>query len=169
MAMSTKMEHRLVTHDEFEIVAETHHPGIHDLSTEALTAARQRLRDLRAKERTLSRDMQRAIRGKGEQRGRSFPGNADKPARRKQVFAHALRRVNAELARRRVLTVQQALRGVLALKKAARRHHPPAGRSGSGGMTPIESARARTNVRPSKVGSVSQENKVAQAIRDSRG
>jgi hypothetical protein len=163
------MERGLVTHDEFETLAQTHHPAIHDISAEALAATQQRLRDLRAKERTLSRNMQRAIRGKGEQRGSNFPGNADKPAQRKQVFAHALKRVNGELARRRMIVARDALREALALKKGARRHHPSAGLRGRDGMNPIESGRARTTVQPAKVGSISQATKNAQAARDNRG
>jgi hypothetical protein len=100
MSMSGKAERALLSHEEFEFLVATHHPALHDASEEALKAARVKLRDNREKERTLLRALQRSLRGKASERGRSFPGEVNKPARRKQVFAQALRRVNGELARR---------------------------------------------------------------------
>jgi hypothetical protein len=61
---------------------------------------RQRLRDMRNKERTLARENRRALRGKGAPRGGSFPGTAEHPPlQRKQVFAAALKRVSKEIGR----------------------------------------------------------------------
>ncbi|UMY16705.1 hypothetical protein MMB17_18765 [Methylobacterium organophilum] len=173
MSLSIRAERGLVSQDEFETLSQTHHPRLHDLSDADLTAAQRRIRDLRAKERTLARDLRRSIRGKAETRGGSFPGMVEKPARRKGVFAAALKRLNAEVSRRRAIAARDALkdtsRRALRSRKAARRHHPAPGRTGHGGMTPNESERGRTQVPPAKVGSVSQATKAAQATKDSRG
>ena len=59
---------------------------------------RVRLRQMRDKERALTRQKQREVRGKAEPRGGSFP-DAQHPLHRKQVFAAALKRVNKELGR----------------------------------------------------------------------
>ena len=58
---------------------------------------------MRDKERTLARENRRAVRGKGAQRGASFPGTAEHPLQRKQVFAAALKRVK-EIDRMHKLT-----------------------------------------------------------------
>jgi hypothetical protein len=49
---------------------------------------------MRAKEQTLSRQKRREARGKRGTRGASFPGTAERPSQREQVFAAAL--FNAE-------------------------------------------------------------------------
>ncbi|MFE1602186.1 hypothetical protein [Methylobacterium sp. ID0610] len=174
MSLSIKAERSLTTQDEFEFLAQTHMPGLLGLEDGALSAAQRRLRDLRAKERTLAREMRRGIRGKGEPRGSSFPGNIEKPSRRKQIFASALKRLNGEIARRRSRAARDALkasaRRALQLKtNAARRHRRLApGRSSGAGMRPIESERPRMEVNPAMVGRVSQATKTAQAAKDTR-
>jgi hypothetical protein len=56
----------------------------------------------------------------------------------------------------------------LALKRADNFVHHPADKTAHEGMQPLSSKRRRTKVHPSKVGRVSQQTKVAQAIRDAR-
>ncbi|MCP2082234.1 UNVERIFIED_ORG: hypothetical protein J2W74_003420 [Methylorubrum zatmanii] len=63
MSLSIKAERTLVMHDEFEMLAQTHHPALHSISDDALSDAQRRIRDLRAKERTFARDLRRSIRG----------------------------------------------------------------------------------------------------------
>lgn len=172
LAISMKAERGLVSHDEFEIVSHTHHPTILGASSDALGEARRRLRDLSARERTLSRDLRRGISGKGEQRGSSYPGNVDQPTRRKQIFASALKRVNGELARRQSIAARETLhenaRRALGHKNAKRTHHPATGRRAKSGMNTVESERDRTSVPPSKIGSVTKATQVAQASKDQR-
>lgn len=173
MSLSIKAESSLITRDELEIVSRTHHPAVHELDDETLADTRRRIRDFRTKERTLTHEMRRSIRGKADSRGASFPGNVEKPARRKQVFAGALKRLNGEVTRRRVQAAQDALkdsaRRALALKtKAGRRNRPAPGRTSRAGMTPVESEKRRTTVNPAKVGSVSQATKATQAAKDTR-
>jgi hypothetical protein len=72
-------ERSILSYDEHEIILRSHHPEIYDASLDELWALRQRLREMRDKERTLARENRRAVRGKGAQRGGSFPGTAEPP------------------------------------------------------------------------------------------
>jgi hypothetical protein len=173
MSLPCKSERSRLSHDEFELVRVTHHPAIYEASAAELQALKLRLRDQRNKERALARQKQRELRGKAEPRGKSFPGSADQPLRRKQIFAAALKRINKELDRLHRLEVRtahvEAARAALARYRAAKFvHHPPAGPTPHEGMQPRARSRRRTSVPGSKIGSVSQATKVAQAIRDAR-
>ena len=99
MSIPCKFERSILSYDEHEIILRSHHPEIYDAGLNDLKALRQRLRDMRDKERTLAHENRRAARGKGAQRGASFPGTAEHPLQRKQVFAAALKRVNREIHR----------------------------------------------------------------------
>lgn len=173
MSASSRTEARLLSHDDHELVGKTHHPAIYDHSREELQELRQRLRALRDRERTLLHQKLREIRGKAEPRGGSFPGVADHPARRKQLFAQALKRVNSEFARLRKMEARGALTAsaqrALALRKSgdqfARPANEPTLRTGAR-STP--STRHKSHVPGGKVGSVSQANKRAQAAKDKR-
>src|SRR5262249_29787653 len=103
MSMPCRFERSLLGHEEYETVRVTHHPAIYDLSFEELQTVLLRLRQLRDKERTLARQKQREVRGKAEPRGGSFPGTAERPLQRKQVFASAKKRASKELDRIRRL------------------------------------------------------------------
>jgi hypothetical protein len=134
---------------------------------------RLRLREMRAKERTLAHANRRAVRGKGAQRGASFPGTAEHSLQRKQVFAAALKRVNREIDRMHKLEARaahiEAARRALAMRRAAQfPPRPPAGDTASEGMRALPNRRRRTRVPPAKIGSVSQATKNAQAARDAR-
>jgi hypothetical protein len=56
MSVSCKFERSLLSHEEYETIRLTHHPAIYDVEVDELDAMRLRLRKLRDKERTLSRD-----------------------------------------------------------------------------------------------------------------
>ena len=173
MSASCKFERSLLSHEEHETIRVTHHPAIYQHDAEGLKTLRVRLRQMRDKERTLTRQKQREVRGKAGPRGGSFPGTAEQPLHRKQVFASALKRVNKELSRVRKLEARtahvEAAWRALALRRAAQfAPYPAAGDTANEGMQPLLSQRRRTKVPPAKVGSVSQATKVAQAARDSR-
>src|SRR5262247_3275856 len=103
MSIPCKFERSILSYDEHEIILRSHHPEIYDAALDDLKALRQRLREMRDKERTPAREKRRAVRGKGAQRGASFPGTAEHPLQRKQVFAAALKRVSKEISRMRKL------------------------------------------------------------------
>ena len=123
MSIPCKFERSILSHDEHELILRSHHPEIYDARLDDLKALRQRLRDMRDRERTLARENRRAARGKGAPRGRSFPGTAEHPLQRKQVFAAALKRVNKEIGRMRKLDARaahvEAARRALDLRRAA--------------------------------------------------
>jgi hypothetical protein len=173
MSVSCKFERSLLSHEEHEVVRLTHHPAIYEHDAEGLKAVRVRLRELRSKERTLTRQKQREHRGKAERRGGSFPGTVEQPLHRKQVFAAALKRVNKELGRIQKLAARtahvEAARRALALHRAAQfATFPPAGETAHEGMRPLPSRRRRTSVARAEIGRVSQATKIAQAVRDAR-
>ena len=173
MSIPCKFERSILSHDEHELILRSHHPEIYDARLDDLKALRQRLRDMRDRERTLARENRRAARGKGAPRGRSFPGTAEHPLQRKQVFAAALKRVNKEIGRMRKLDARtahvEAARRALDLRRAAQfSSHPPAGDVPHDGMRASPNERPRTRVSPARIGRVSQATKNAQAARDTR-
>jgi hypothetical protein len=173
MSMSCKFERSLLSHEEHETIRVTHHPAIYEHDVDGLQALRVRLRQLRDKERTLTRQKQREVRGKAEPRGASFSGTSEHPLHRKQVFAAALKRVNKELSRIHKLEARtahvEAARRALALSRAAQFvPYPAAGNSAHEGMRPLPSRRRRTTVSRDKIGRTSQATKIAQAAHDSR-
>ena len=123
MSVPCKFERSLLSHDEYETISLTHHPAIYNVEPAELEAIRSRLRKLRAKEQTLSRQKRREARGKRGARGASFPGTAERPSQRKQVFAAGLKRINKELERLHNLAARtahfEAARQALALHLAA--------------------------------------------------
>jgi hypothetical protein len=173
MSISCKFERSILSYDEHEIILRSHHPEIYDAALDDLKVLRQRLRDMRGKERTLAHAKRREARGKGTPRGESFPGTAEHPLQRKQVFAAAVKRVNREIDRMEKLEARtahiEAARRALAMRRAAQfPPRPPAGNTPREGMRPLPSRRRRTRVPPARIGSVSQATKNSQAARDAR-
>ena len=60
MSISCKFERSILSYDEHETILRSHHPEIYDASIVELRALRQRLREMRDKERTLARENRRA-------------------------------------------------------------------------------------------------------------
>src|SRR5215468_203537 len=173
MSIPCKFERSVLSYDEHEIVLRSHHPGIYDAGLDDLKALRQRLRDMRDKERTLARDKRRQARGKETARGGSFPGTAEHPLRRKQVFAAALKRVNREIDRMQKLEARaahiEAARRALAMRRAAQfPARPPTENTAGEGMRELPNRRRHIGVPPAMIGRASQATKKAQAIRDAR-
>jgi hypothetical protein len=173
MSIPCKFERSILSYDEHEIILRSHHPEIYGAALDDLKVLRQRLRDMRGKERTLALAKRREARGRGTPRGQSFPGTAEHPLQRKRVFAAALKRVNREIDRMEKLQARtahiEAARRALAMRRAAQfPPRPPAGDTPSEGMRSLPSRRRRTRVPPARVGSVSQATKNAQAARDTR-
>ena len=173
MSIPCKFERSILNYDEHEVILRSHHLEIYDTGLDDLKALRQRLRDLRDKERSLAREKRREVRGKGPPRGESFPGAAEHPLRRKQVFAAALKRVNREIDRMHKLEARaaqvKAAHRTLAMRRAAQfPARPPTVDTASEGMRALPNQRCRTRVPPGRIGTVSQATKKAQAARDTR-
>jgi len=173
MSIPCKFEQSLLKHDEQQLVLTSHHPEIYDATLDDLKALRQRLRDLRSKERTLAREKRREKRGKAAPRGASFPGTAERPYQRKQVFVAALKRVSKEIARRENLNARtahaEAAHRALDMRRAAQfPPRPKAGYTAHEGMRSLPSQRRLFKVPSAKIGSISQATRNAQARRDAR-
>jgi len=173
MAISTKIERSLVSHNEFETLSKTHQPALSEIDDRTLASLQKSIRDLRAKERTLVREIRRGMSGRKEARGGSFPGNAERPARRKQVFAGALKRLNGELTRRRAHEARRVMKASLEQslerkRKAQTERFPAPGRTADEGLKVKESKRSRKVLDPANVGRASATTKVAQAKKDAR-
>jgi hypothetical protein len=169
MAISQREERDLLGHDAFSLIVPTHQPAIAALPPEELRAIATRLRAEHAKLRDLIREGKRAKRGKGDARAAAH-AEAGKATRRKQVYASALKRVNSrfdELTQeRRRAEHRAALKAALARRQALRAQHPSAGFGASAGMQNKGNAKGRNRVHGERVGSVSAQNKRAQARRD---
>ena len=173
MSIPCKFERSILSYDEHQVILRSHHPEIYDAGLDNLKALRQRLRDMRGKEHTLARAKRREARAKGSPRGGSFPGTAEHPLQRKQVFAAALKRVNKEINRMQKLEARtahiEAARHALVMRRAAQfPTRPPTGDTPSEGMRALPNRRRRTRLPPARIGSVSQATKNAQAARDAR-
>src|SRR6516165_758680 len=97
MSVPCKFERSILSHDEYETIRFTHHPTIYEVEPAELEAIRSRLRKMRDKQQTLSRQKRREARGNSGGRGASLEGPAARPAQHIQIFAAALKRVNKEV------------------------------------------------------------------------
>jgi hypothetical protein len=173
MSLTRAIERSVLSNEQLDLVDKTHHPAIYDVDTKALRGLQKQIRAEKGKVRTLVRQRQREARGKSEPRGNSFPGNMEQPLKRKQALSGALKRVNRELERMRILESRtahvDAARRALALHRSAKFESvAPSDRTPNTGMQPLASMRRRKIIPGSQVGSVSQATKVAQAIKDNR-
>lgn len=173
MSLTRAIERSVLSNEQLDLVDKTHHPAIYDVGAKELRTLQKQIRTEKGKVRTLVRQRQREARGKAEPRGNTFPGNTEQPLKRKQALSGALKRVNREIERMRILEARtshvDAARRALALHRSAKFEAAPASDPRPGkGMQPLPSSRRRRIVPGSQIGSVSQATKVAQAIRDNR-
>ncbi|WP_407525428.1 hypothetical protein [Methylobacterium oryzisoli] len=171
MSVEIASERRLLSEDELRQVTLSHYPALHDLDAEGTLALARWLRAQRDRIRDIVAARRRARRGKATTRGVEAAQSSERGlAAKKQVFARALKRVNARLDRFRIARRREAVRanlhGALERTSRARRHHPASGRTARHGMQPADSERRSTVLEPSEIGRVSQAVKTAQARRD---
>lgn len=170
MATCLKKEKSLLNQEEWELVSTTHHPALHNQSSDDLQAARKRLRDLRGKEGDLGNYKRRVTKGTAEPRGGSFPGTSERPRQRKQAFAHALRRVNSELDRRNARSSREKIvssqKAALAAKRAAPRSRPANSKTAGKSPAKVVNTKSKTSVPGAKVGSVTKQTARAQGKKD---
>lgn len=173
MQVSCKTERSLLDHDELEAVQRSHHPAVYGLARDELLGLVAQLRKLRDRERTFARQRRREARGKVASRGGSFPGTSEKAKARDQIFTAAVRRLDKELRRQRLVAARaahaEAAQRALAWRRAAQFvHHPDGGEAALTSVAAIPSRRRRHRIPPSQIGRASQHNKVRQAVRDAR-
>lgn len=171
MSTSIADERRLLAAEEYEPVARSHYPALAGLGREELLELVRWLRERRGKFRDQIEHRRRARRGKADARNVE-PASERGLAAKKQVFARALKRVNARLdsvlAAEKRSAMREGMAAALDRKRRAPVRHPPSGRRARSGAQPIENPKADAIVQPSMVGSVSQAGRVAQARRDTK-
>lgn len=177
MGVEFLAERGLLSDDERGIVERSHYPALEGLDGEGLRDLARLLRDRRSRARDILYNQRRAKRGKAKGDARPVPnepGQGPGLSDKKQVFARALKRVNARIAalnaeRKREEAVAR-MRAALARKQEAQAAHPGGGATAGGGMALKRRAPKRPNiVQGGRVGSVSKANKRRQAKRDAAG
>jgi hypothetical protein len=173
MAGSPKQEARALAADERELVDKSRPPAVKSLSDSALASVVKLTRARRDRARAVAERQRREMRGKTSARG-AAPIKADEGSRLKlSVLSDALRRLDAETARRRRESAKTSLvtsaKKALALKQKAKRTAPPPGtRSANKGLRGKARMEVESHVPPSVRGSVRKQVARAQAKRDSR-
>ncbi|WP_144184078.1 hypothetical protein [Elioraea rosea] len=172
MGASFATERRLLAEDELGPVQNSHYPALDEMPHDDLVSLARWLRERHGRARDIIRGRRRVRRGKAEPRGTATESASERGLQaKKQVFARGLKRVNARLAQiagdRKRERAQAAMREALARREAQPVHHPQPGRTAHRGMAAVPREKRRGIITGGRVGSVSQQNKSAQAARDS--
>lgn len=172
MGVAYATERGLLAEDEISLIERSHFPQLEGESRESLGELARWLRDRRARARDIIHDRRRVRRGKGESRGTDGAASERGLAAKKQVYARALKRVNARIdalaAERKRAERLAKLRAALDRVQAAPAPHPQGGASRGHGMAALPNRKARRTINPGRVGSTSQQGRNAQGRRDSR-
>ncbi len=174
MGVAFAYESGLLSEEEREPVLRSHYPTLEALDLEATRELARWLRARRGRARDALHDRRRAKLGKGQARGAvNEPGNKRGVSDKKQVFARALKRVNAHLdalaaAEKRRRNTER-LRAALARVQAQAPSHPGAGDTAHAGARARGRGRRPAIVQGGRIGSVTKAGARAQAARDARG
>lgn len=143
MSVSSRQEARLLSADEADLVARSHHPKLRDADDGGLADLIDRLRERRDRARDMSRRQRRELRGKAAPSG-ARPATDDTGTRQKAaLLSAAVKRASKESERRRSAQARGSLvsksRRALALKQAAgdRTSGRPSSRTAGAGMNPV--------------------------------
>ena len=174
MGVEFASERKLLAESELGFVQNSHYPALESLDRAALVDLARWLREQRARARGIIATHRRVRRGKQDARSASAGEASERGMMaKKQVYARALKRVNARIdaldaAAKRARAVA-TMRAALAARHA-RASHAPAGAAGAtDGMRPRPSRKPRPTIHGARIGSVSQQGRVAQARADARG
>lgn len=171
MAITRKEEDRGLSNEERDVVVQTRHPEIQNLSDDALDNLVKRLRDMRDRARSQANQQRREVRGKSEPKGAAPKSSSAGSSLKASVLAASLKRLNAELQRRAAMSRNHALvenaRHALELKQHAQKNNVPYNtRFANQGMRDIPDRKAESLVRPAERGRLRKQAAVAQAKRD---
>lgn len=174
MTISRKQEQRALSSDEREFVDKSHHPAIQALSDAELSTLAKLMRERRDRARTMAERRRRARRGKAEARGATPAGDDEGSKLKLAVLSMAMRRVNAEIDRRRRMNARlelvAAANKALAEKRSAEREVTTFNtRHFHQGVRSIENQHVRSLIRPGERGRLRKAMAVAQAKKDARG
>lgn len=173
MAISTKAEARALTSEELDLVKQTHHPALQDVSDSDLSKLLSLLRERRNRARDQKSQQRRELRGKSAPKGATpaegYKGNKVKA----QLLAAAVARANNEARRRKTMAANLAMRSsarrALSMKQDADNQSPDINsRHARRGMRANPSERREDLVRPMERGRQRKAGAVAQAKRDAR-
>lgn len=173
MGVAYATERGLLAEDEIGPIERSHFPQLEAESREGLGELARWLRDRRARARDIIHDRRRARRGKGEARGTDGAASERGLQAKKQVYARALKRVNARIealaAERKRAERLAKLHAALDRVQSTPAPHPQGGATRARGMVPVPSRKARQTINPGRIGSTSQQGRDAQGRRDARG
>lgn len=173
MAISRKEEQRALDKAEQELVANTRHPALQDLSDKDLSHHIKLLRERRDRAQAEVQRRRREMRGKSAPKGAEAATSAAGNSTKLEVLAAAVRRLNAERSRRERMAAQlsqsELSRRALELKQASSDDDGPMNtRHAHKGMRNAASVRPENLIRPMELGRQRKAAAVAQAKRDSR-
>lgn len=173
MSTSRKQADRALDKTERELVANTYHPVLQDLSDKELSNLIRLVRERRDKARHEVQRRRREIRGKAAPKGAEAATSAAGNKAKLEVLATAMSRLNAERSRRERMAARlsqvELSRRAWALRQVSHDESAPANtRHAHAGMRNVASARGESLVRPMERGRQRKAAAVAQAKRDSR-
>ena len=143
MARTRREEDRFLDTEEREIVAQTHHPMLAELSDTEFAALTKRLRDRRDRAQGIARQQRREMRGKAAPAGARAASDNTGSQEKSGILSAALKRINKEKARRDSAHAKSELgrnaRHALKQAKAAKAKRPrrPSTQTANEGMQPI--------------------------------
>lgn len=170
MAFTRKDEDRVLSAEERDLVAQTHHPEVAALPDDELANLRKLVRERRDRAIAIARHQRREMRGKVDAKGAARVTGDAGSRLKASVLAQAVKRLNNEAARRqrkaaRVRLVANMRRALDMKRRAAEPSHPQS-RTAHQGMKSKPSRKAEQIADPREIGRVSQFVKDAQARRD---
>lgn len=165
MATATAAERRALTATEYERVVQSYAPALNALKRKELVSLVGWLRRQSAKWRGQER------RGSAKA---AIPASRPGQAAKLKAFTSALERAQTRLGRivaeeKRAAMKASAAKALTRKQAAPVAGHPSGGRRLGLGPRPIENPKTRPIVRGSKIGSISQATRNAQARRDNKG
>ncbi|WP_112662517.1 hypothetical protein [Microvirga flavescens] len=169
MTTPTRAERRLLSDDEYELVAQTHHPALTMIETPELSRLTSLIRERRDRAKDIANKQRREVRGKG--RANTNFAAKDLGNRRKAgVLGEALSRLNKERSRRnaRARLSENAHKALELKRDSASQKRPAPGRTAGKGMASSENPKAERIGSEMHAGRISQAGKTAQAKRDSK-
>ncbi len=174
MATATATERRVLTAAEFELVAQSYAPALDALKRKELVSLVGWLRRQSAKWRGQERRGGARTDKATKSRAAAVPASRPGQSAKLKAFTGALERASAHLERivaeEKRAAMKASMAKALARKQAAPvAGHPSGGRRSGTGPRPIENPKTRPIVKGSKIGSISQATRNAQARRDNKG
>jgi hypothetical protein len=175
MATATATEKRVLTATEFDRVEQSYAPALNALKRKELVSLVGWLRRQNAKWRGQERrGVARGGRAAAAKIAAAGPVSRPGQAAKRKSFADALKRATARLdrlvAEEKRAAMARSAAAALARKRATpAAKHPSGGRRSGKGPQPIENPKTRPIVKGSKIGSISQATRNAQARRDNKG